>query len=54
MNSIQIRKALIEAYIAGGAAIIDTDSKEYLNKQDGIEWYNNEFGLLDVTEQEEI
>lgn len=50
MHPIAFKKAMVEAYLAGAASIIDSGSHEYPSKREASEWFDNEYGLT-VTDE---
>lgn len=50
MHPIAFKKAMVEAYLAGAASIIDSGSHEYPSKREAGEWFDNEYGLT-VTDE---
>jgi hypothetical protein len=44
MHPITFRKAMIEAYLAGAASIVESGSHEYPSKKEARDWFDNEYG----------
>ena len=49
MHPIAIRKAIIKAYIAGAHLI--NDGGVIPTKEEAVDYYDDEFGVLDLSEQ---
>ena len=45
MHPVAFRKAMIEAFLAGAALVIDTSSHEYPSKKEARDWFDNEYGI---------
>ena len=39
-----LKEAMIEAYLAGAASIVESGSHEYPSKKEARDWYDNEYG----------
>lgn len=44
MHPVTFRKAMIEAYLAGAASIVESGSQEYPSKKEARDWFDNEYG----------
>ena len=44
MHPVAFRKAMIEAYLAGAASIVESGSHEYPSKEEARDWFDNEYG----------
>jgi hypothetical protein len=51
MHPTTFKKHMVAAYLAGAAAVIDSDIREYPSKKEANDWYTNEYGLT-VAEEE--
>lgn len=45
MHPVAFRKAMIEAFLAGAALVVDTNSHEYPSKKEARDWFDNEYGI---------
>ena len=52
MHPVAFRKAMIEAYLAGAASIVESRSQEYPSKSEARDWFDNEYGIT-VTNSDE-
>ena len=44
MHPVTFRKAMIEAYLAGAASIVESGSHEHPSKEEARDWFDNEYG----------
>lgn len=51
MHPTTFRKAIMQAYLAGAAFIIESESNEYPSKEEVKDWFYNEYGLHDSEEE---
>lgn len=51
MHPIAFRKAMIEAYLAGAASIVESRSQEHPSKLEARDWFDNQYGLTVIDEK---